>query len=183
MRTNNLSKAAVRDKAATETKDFLVIAAYLFIVFSALLFFKSAILQGEGIDWAPWGLAAVRAAVSAKFILLARAFHLGEGHRSKPLIWETLHKTFAFLLFAIALMVVEEALTGLIHGRAFWESMSNIGGGTIEQRIATFVILFLVFLPMFAFGALGKVMGDKVLVRLFFLERLEFEVVKRRAEA
>lgn len=50
-------------------------------------------------------------------------------------------------------------------------------GGTPEQAIATLVIMFLIFIPLFAFGALGEVMGDKALFRTFFVERLEFEVV------
>jgi hypothetical protein len=42
--------------------------------------------------------------------------------------------------------------------------------------IATMVIIFLVFVPFFAFRALGEVLSDRVLVRLFFVERLAFDI-------
>lgn len=54
--------------------------------------------------------------------------------------------------------------------------------GTSEQMLATVVILFLVFVPIFAFGALSDVMGEKALVRTFFKERLEFAVVNRQPQ-
>ena len=60
--------------------------------------------------------------------------------------------------------------------------MAEIGGGTPEQVVATLVIMFLVFLPLFAFGALGEVMGEKALFRTFFVERLEFEVGNRQGQ-
>jgi hypothetical protein len=39
-----------------------------------------------------------------------------------------------------------------------------------EQVVATLVIMFLVFLPLFAFGALSEVMGEKALFRTFFVK-------------
>jgi len=142
-----------------------------------LAFYKSAILEAESIHWVPWGFAAIKSALAAKFILIGRALHIGEGHRTKPVIWQTLHKSIGFLIVVAGLTVIEEAIVGLIHGRTFLQSMAEVGGGTPEQMIATALILFLVFVPMFAFGALSEVMGEKALSRTFFKERLEFEVV------
>jgi hypothetical protein len=175
-------KAAVRERAESELREFFLIAAYLFIVFSALSFYKSAILDAEGVHWVPWSFALVKAVIAAKFILIGRSLHLGEGHRNKPLIWQTLHKSIAFLMFVAVLTIIEESIVGLIHGQTVWQSLAEIGGGTIEQAIASAVIVFLVFLPMFAFGALGEVMGDKALFHTFFVKRLEFEVVNRQGQ-
>ena len=183
MRTGLPSKAAVRERAKSELKELFYITAYLFVVFSALTFYKSAILEAQGVHWVPWGFAIIKAAVLAKFILIGRALHIGEGHRTKPLIWQTFYKSIAFLILVAGLTVIEEAIVGFIHGQAFWESMAELGGGTPEQVIATAVIMFLVFIPLFAFGALGEVIGEKALLRTFFVERLEFEVVDRQAQA
>jgi hypothetical protein len=182
VRTGIPAKVAIRERAESELKEFFFIAAYLFIVFSALVFFKSAILEAEGVRWVPWGFAIIKAAVSAKFILIGRALRIGEGDSTKPLIWQTLRKSIAFLIFVVVLTIIEEAIVGLIHGRTFWQSMAGLGGGTPEQAIATAVIMFLAFLPMFAFGALGEVMEDKALFRTFFVKRLEFAVVSQQAQ-
>jgi len=130
----------------------------------------------------PWGFAAVKAAVTAKFVLIARAMHLGERFRSKPLIWEAAYRSLVFVLVVVVLTVVEEAIVGAIHGRPMLDSISEIGGGTLMMFIATAVILFLVFLPLSASYALGEVMGEKALFLLFFVERRNFEAVGRAPE-
>ena len=52
--------------------------------------------------------------------------------------------------------------------------MAEVGGGTTEEMIATALVMFLVFLPLFAYGALVEVIGEKSLFRTLFVERLEF---------
>ena len=142
-------------------------------------FLKSAILEAQGVHWGYWGFAAIKALLVAKFILIGRALHIGEGLRTRPLIWQTLHKAIAFTIFVAILTVIEDAAIGMaIHGKTFAQSTADLGGGTLRQMIATEFIVFLVFIPLFAFGALSEVMDDKALVRTFFVERLKFEVVR-----
>lgn len=173
------SKSVVREKVTSELKEMVYLTAYLFVVFAALTFYKSATLEARGIHWVPWGFAIIKALISAKFILIGRALHLGERYRTKPLIWQTLHKSIAFLILVAGLTVIEEAITRVIHGKGLSQSIAEIGGGTHEQMIATLLIMFLVFLPLFAFGALSEVMSEKALFRTFFVKRLEFEVADR----
>ena len=92
-----------------------------------------------------------------------------------------LYKSLIFLVFVIVLTVIEDVVVGFIHGQEFASSIAEIGGGTLSQMIATIVLLFLVLLPLFIYGALDEVMGQKALLRIFLVERLEFEVVKRRS--
>ena len=173
------SKAAIAERAEIEAKELFFLTLYLFIVFSALLFLKSAILEAQGVHWGYWGFAAIKALLVAKFILIGRALHIGEGLRTRPLIWQTLHKAIAFTIFVAILTVIEDAAMGMaIHGKTFAQSTADLGGGTLRQMIATEFIVFLVFIPLFAFGALSEVMEDKALVRTFFVERLKFEVVR-----
>lgn len=179
MGTGTSSKGTVRERAESELKHFFIVTAYLFVVFGTLTFFKSAILEGEGVRWLPWGFAFIKAAVSAKFLLIGYALHIGERYRTKPLIWQTLYKSIVFLAFVAVLTVIEEAVVGFIHGKTLWQSVAEIGGGTPEQAVAILVIMFLVFVPLFAFSTLSEVMGEKELFRTFFVERLEFEAVNR----
>ena len=173
------SKAAIAERAEIEAKELFFLTLYLFIVFSALLFLKSAILEAQGVHWGYWGFAAIKALLVAKFILIGRALHIGEGLRTRPLIWQTLHEAIAFTIFVAILTVIEDAAIGMaIHGKTFAQSTADLGGGTLRQMIATEFIVFLVFIPLFAFGALSEVMEDKALVRTFFVERLKFEVVR-----
>jgi len=161
------------ERITDELKEFVIVAIYLYVSFTALAYLKFAILHAYGIAFAPFGLAAVKALICAKFVLVGRALHVGEHvHRkSRPLIWETLHRSLAFLVLLLFLNALEEATVGLLHGRTIMESISAIGGGTLDQLIATTVIGLLVLIPFFAFRSLGERLGERNLFRLFFGDR------------
>jgi hypothetical protein len=161
-----------RERLATELREFVVLAAYLFICFSALAAFKAAILDAHGVAFAPWAFAAIKAVVSAKFLLVGRMFGFGDGlARKHPLILSTLYRSLIFLALLAVLTVIEEIVMGRLHGESVSSSIANIGGGTVAQMLATSFILLLVLIPWFAFRALGEVIGDETLVRLYFEPR------------
>ena len=183
VRVSQSPQPALRERAKSELKELLWITAYLLVVFSALSFYKSAILAAHGVNWLPWGFALIKAVVLAKFILIGRALHIGEGHRTKPLIWQIFHKSIAFLILVAGFTVIEEVIVGFIHDKTLWESMREVGGGTTEEMVATTIIMFLIFLPLFAYRTLSEVLGDKVLYRILFEERIAFRVAQQRQRA
>src|SRR5262249_25734672 len=155
-----------------ELREFAILATYLFICFTALAAFKAAILKAYGVSFAPWVFAAVKAVVSAKFLLIGRMFGLGDGLAKKyPLILSALYRSFAFLIVLFFLSAVEEILMGRLRGESVADSILSIGGGTLWQLIAASVIMFLVLIPWFAFRALGELIGDETLVGLYFEPR------------
>ena len=70
------SKAIFRE--TDELREFAVVAGYLYVCFAAVLYLKAAILRAQSVAYAPLGLAAIKAAICVKFMLLGRAFHIGE---------------------------------------------------------------------------------------------------------
>jgi hypothetical protein len=165
------SSASFREKAGEELREFIILTAYLYVCFAAVIYFKAAVLQAHGIAYAPLGLAIVKAAICAKFMLVGRVFHIGERFRNLPLIVPTLHRSFVFLLLLAVLTFIEEIVVGAIHGRTVLDSISGIADGTFPQFAATILIMFLILVPYFAFRALGEIVGDKTLVQLFFERR------------
>jgi hypothetical protein len=165
------SKASIGERAVSELKEFLVVAAYLFVCFSALAYLKYAILQAQDVTFAPFGFAAAKALICAKFVSIGHALHLGERHKTRALIWPTLYRSLVFLVLLLVLNIAEEVAVGLIHHRAVMESISEFGGGTIQQLIATSFIVFLVLVPFFAFRSLGEVVGEQNLIRVFLHSR------------
>lgn len=165
-------KPIFRERFKTELREFVILAAYLYVCFTALAAFKAAILQAEGISFAPWAFAALKALLCAKFLLVGRMFGIGDGLASKhPLILSTLYKSVTFLIVLGLLTLLEEILMGYLHGESVAHSLAGMGGGTLWQFIATSVILLLILIPWFAFRALGEVIGDETLVRLYFEPR------------
>jgi hypothetical protein len=138
---------------------------------------KTAVLHAEGIEYAPWGIAIVKAVVLAKFMLLGDAMKIGVRFGARPLIWPTLYKAFAFLVLLIILTVIEEAVVGLFHHQSIAASLSELVGPRLEETLAGYLIMLLVLIPYFAFRVLGEALGEGRLTRMFFVER---ETMARR---
>ena len=128
-------------------------------------------LHSHGVDVAYWGVAIVKAVLLAKFVAIGRALKLGEHKKIGPLIWPTLRKSFAFLVFLIILTVVEEVLVGFFHHRTIGDSLSELFGPRLAETLANILILLLVLIPFFAFEVLADALGEGKLVRMFFVAR------------
>ena len=171
MKPNVSSKASLGERAIDELKEFAVIAAYLFVCFAAVTYFKASILKARDISFTPFGYAVAKALICAKFVSMGHILHLGERFKSLPLIWPTLYKSLYFLALLVVLNALEQVVVGLIHHRAIAHTMADFGGGTLDQLIAESFIGFLILVPFFAFRALGEVVGERDLVQVFFSRR------------
>jgi len=165
------AKASIREKALREIREMAVLTAYLYVCFLALILFKVAVLQAENIHYAPFGLAAVKAVICAKFMMIGHMLHIGERFKNHPLIIPILYKSLVFVLFLVFLTIIEEILTGMIHGGTVAESLAEVADGTLAQMTATSFVVMLILIPYFAFRALGELVGERNLIRLFFKNR------------
>jgi hypothetical protein len=161
-------KATLAQRARRELVEYLVISAYLFVCFGSLLFYKSAILRNEGIEFTAFGLALVKALILGKFILLLQAVKVGEtGDRPGILLVDILKTSFLFLVFLVILNAIEEIGLGLFHGHAVRDVLGEMAGGTLPEAIAVCVLLLLVLIPYFSFRGLASHLGDGVLWKHF----------------
>jgi hypothetical protein len=163
--------ATLHQRALHEFKEFAILAVYLYVTLGSVVLMKTAVLHTEGIEFAPWGIALVKAAVLAKFMLLGSAMKIGDRTTTSPLIWPTLHKAFAFLVLLIVMTTIEEAVVGMFHHQSVATSLGELVGPRLEETIAGFVIMLLVLIPFFAFRVLGEALGEGKLPRMFFVDR------------
>jgi hypothetical protein len=112
-------KAQLKQKAYHELKEFLVIALYLWVVFGFFLLCKSVILNEERISYLAHGVAFINALVLAKFVLIARAFRLGDQANDAPLIYPILLKSALFSVVLSCCKILEDAAVGFFHGNLF----------------------------------------------------------------
>jgi nitrate reductase NapE component len=164
----------LKEKAEHEIKEFLVIALYLWVVLGMFVLYKSVVLTEAGharTDFVAHGLALINALVLAKFMLIARAFHLGERANDAPLIYPTLLKSALFAVVLGCCKVLEEAAVGYFRGKSFSESVADIGGGTLEGILTLTLILFVILIPLVAVGELNRLLPAGKLTQLFFHPR------------
>ena len=171
MATETTPKTTPHQRAVNELKELAIIFVYLYITLGTVIVMKTAVLHDQGITFAPWGIAAVKAALLAKFILLGRAMKLGEGYTTRPLIWPTLHKAFIFLVLLVVLTIFEEVVVGLFHHQSVAASLGELFGAKLYETLAGILIVLLVLIPYFAFHVLDEALGEGTLARMFFVER------------
>ncbi|MEA3149742.1 MAG: hypothetical protein QOD56_681 [Gammaproteobacteria bacterium] len=177
MATETTVKASLQQRAMHEVKEFAILAVYLYITLGAVILMKTAVLHSQGIEFAFWGVAAIKAVVLAKFMLIGNALKIGERNSTRPLIWPTLHKAFGFLVLLIIMTTIEQAIVGLFHRQSIASSLGELVGPRLEETIAGFLIMLLVLIPFFAFRILSDALGEGRLARMFFVER---ESMKRK---
>ncbi|HXW92549.1 MAG TPA: hypothetical protein VEK33_18525 [Terriglobales bacterium] len=162
---------ALKQKAYHEFKNYIVIVLYLWLVFGLLLLYKSVILDEEHISSLSHGIALINALVLGKFVLIARALHLGDTAEEAPLVYPTLLKSASFSIVLAGCKILEDAAIGFYHEKSFSESISNLAGGALKGILTLTLLMFVMFIPFFGFGELQRVLGEVKLVQLFFRRR------------
>lgn len=157
-----------------EFKILAFIFLYLYVIFGVVIFMKAAILHAHGISFTPWGIAAVKAAVMAKFMLMGHALKLGDGDKVGPLIWPTLYGAVTFMLLLVVLTIIEEIVVGFFHGRSVASSLGELSGSHLAETAAGICIILLVLIPYFAFRVLAVSLGSERLIQMFFGDTARF---------
>ncbi len=160
-------QATLAQRARRELYEFLVVSAYLYVCFAALIFYKASILHSEGIEFTAFGLAIVKALILGKFLLLLEALKIGEDKKhARSALANILTKSLLFSLLLFAMTVVEELIVGHIHGRASREVLREIAGGTWQQALAVAILLFLILIPFFGYQEIAARLGKGKLSKL-----------------
>jgi hypothetical protein len=161
----------MRARALSELREYLALSVYLWICFGALLILKSAILEARGVTYLPYGLAAIKALVSAKFLMVALVAGARRNRAGERLIVAIGRKTVLMLLILLILTAIEEAVMAAIHGHSIQGAIAGMVGGTPQQLAAMMLVMALILLPYVAYRTLGDAMGEDRLHRLLFDRR------------
>ena len=104
-------------------------------------------------------------------MLVAQELHLADQFKGAPLIYPTLFKSAVFAIILGFFKILEEWALGWYHGKSFSESMTSIGGGTLNGILSIVLLLAVLLIPFFGFTELRRVFGEDKLVKLFFTSR------------
>jgi hypothetical protein len=156
---NATPKRSLKSRLADELRKFLMIFAYLWIVFSVFLLHEWAVLASNHISFTFYGLALVNALILSKIVLIAEAFGFAERLDDKPLVYPIAFKSIAFAALLMGAYIAEEIAVGLFHGKTVAESVPLIGGGGAIGVLTVSAILCIALIPFFAFREIARVVG------------------------
>jgi hypothetical protein len=157
-------------KIISETKKFLGMAVYLWLMFGLFALHESIVLEQHQISYKFYGFAIINSLILAKVMLVAEDLHLGERFKDKPLVYPILYKAVLFAIVLICFDLAEEVLVGLIKGKTLAQSIPDIGGGSVRGVFFVGVIFSVALIPFFAIREIGRVIGTRELHSLIFAD-------------
>jgi hypothetical protein len=166
--TADIEKPSRAAKLRHELTRYAIVSLYLYVCFGALILFKWGVLRAHDVDYAPWGIAAVKALIVGKFILIGQAMRLGKTHRGQPLIANIAYRVLLFAAFILVLTFIEELVKAALHGEPMSAALSDIARGGWLQIVAACLLLCLILTPYFGLGAIDDALGEDRLRRMFF---------------
>jgi hypothetical protein len=141
---------------------------YLAVFFGAFAWYRRFVLAGYGIDYLQYGTAIVEAMILGKVILIGEALGLSRGLKNKPLIYPTLHKAVLFTLFVGVFAIIEEIVAAVLRGKGVAGGLDELRGKDKDEILSRCLVMFLAFIPFFAFKELAMKLGEGTLGGLFF---------------
>jgi hypothetical protein len=161
-------KKSLRAKAVEELIKFLILFAYLWIIFLVFFVHEWIVLAHNHIGFRFYGLAAINSLVLAKIMLIAEDMRFTKVFERGSLVSPIAYKSALFSVLLISAYLLEEVVVGAFRGKVVAESFPRIGDGTAWGILAVAFILCLALVPFFAFREMARVMGPANFRALIF---------------
>lgn len=163
-----MSERTLKERARDELRNYAVVAAYLYVCFAVLLFYESTLLPREGGGFVLHGLAAIKALVLGKFILIGEAIGVGTHLQVGTLAKRIASRSLLLLVVLIVLSVIEELVVGRVHGHSLAETVAGYEQRSRIAMLARCLLMLLILVPLITAKELNRALGPGVLRRMLF---------------
>jgi hypothetical protein len=160
MASESTKAVSLKQKAAREIEEYLVVTLFLFALLGALTAYRRLLMSEVGLSYLHYGYAAIEALVLAKIILIGEVLHLGERFQDKPLIVVALYKSLVFGVLALAAHALEHVIHALVKGESPTAALARLAAQPGEVG-AYALVLFVAFVPFFSLQEAGRLLGDE----------------------
>lgn len=164
------ARSGLPQRLSHEMKQFVVIFLYLGLLIGAFNTYRWLLMAEYHIGYFVYGYSLIEALVLAKVILVGESLGIGERFADRPLIFPTLYKTMLFALCVLVLGILEHLITGFLHGKGLGGIFQEVVRGRYEF-LGRILIMFVAFIPFFAFRETMRALGEVKLFDLFFRRR------------
>jgi hypothetical protein len=175
MNSPGKKKGSLKKKLFDEMFEYWINVIYLILVFAAFTQYRRFILAAYDITYTNYWVAVIEALVLAKVIMVGDVARLGRGLGKKSLIYPTLFKTVIFSLFVGAFTLIEQGVKNLWSGKELSASLVIFFGKGYHELLAECLVVFVAFIPFFAFRELGRVLGEGKIWTFFFQRSADHE--------
>jgi hypothetical protein len=172
LRVNNSDQdPGLEQKIAYELQRFMTVFLYLALLIGAFNTYRWLLMAEYHVGYFVYGYGLLEALALAKIVVVGESLHLGERFSHRPLIVPSLYKAMLFGIIVLAFSLIEHLITGFLHGQNLAEIFSELHSRKGYEILARILVMFVAFIPFFAFREAGRALGRVKLFELFFRSR------------
>ena len=161
-----MSEPGIRERAREELRSYAVIAAYLYACLAVLVLYEDVLLRQEGGRLLPHGIAAIKALVLGKFILIGEAVGVGTRLGATTLAARVAVRSLLMLMLLVVLTVIEELVVGAVHGHSLAETLAEYERRSLLAMAAKCLLTLLILVPLITAKEISRALGPGVLRRI-----------------
>ena len=165
------SKRNIKQAIVEEAQKALALSIYFGIWFCALAFLAATALDERPIPLTIFGFAIVKAAITAKFMLIGQAIVPIKVSKHHGIVRSLVIESFIYLAIVLALNYIEAGIDGLIHGKSFFQSLAAFGQSDPLKILAMSIVYWLIVVPYLIFTGTLLLMGKNDFIALLFGNR------------
>jgi hypothetical protein len=165
------AKSDIKERIRHEMREYAIVAGYLFVCFSAVALYKSAVLESFGVRLLPLGIAATKALILGKFLLIIGAVGARTNLPSRSWMQSVPMKTLACFVSLLVLLALEEALVGWFKGHTISQTLAEHKDRSLHEMLAECLLLLLMLFPLIAAHELRRTLGEESVRNLLRGER------------
>jgi hypothetical protein len=154
-------KETGRERLVEELKKYGLISLYLYLCFSVLLLYKSAILDAQGVEYLPFGLALAKALILGKFILIGDAISVGARSKQHPLLYRIAWKSIAFLVILLVFVAIEELIVGWFHDKTVAQVAAEFLDRSWIEKMAPSALMLMILVPLVTATEMYRTFGPQ----------------------
>jgi hypothetical protein len=158
-----------KSKIVDEMVEYFLNVVYLAFFLVAFTWYRRLILAEYAISYSNYWVPLIEAAVLAKVIMVGDLMRLGRRRlESTPLLMPSLYRTVVFSALVGVFSVLEHTGRALFQGKGLTEGLTELASKGRYELLAQCVVIFVAFVPFFAFKELEEVIGKERLRGLFW---------------
>ena len=170
---NSAPAHSFKDKAKEEFVKALQLTVYFGAWFCAIAFLAATSLDERPIPLSIFGFALFKAAVCAKFMLVAQAFFPITVDKKNGIVSSLIMESLIYLLVVLGLNYLEAGVHGLIDGKEFLISMMEFGKSNPLRVVAMSIVYWLIVWPYLLLMGMSLMLGTHATLEILFGNKTE----------
>jgi len=165
---NSAPMHTFKQKAKEEFVKAFQLTVYFGTWFCAIAFLGAASLDESPIPLSIFGFALFKAAICAKFMLLAQVAFPIKVNKTDGIVGSLFLESVIYLLVVLGLNYLEAGVHGLIHGKAFLASMAEFGQSNPLRVVAMSIVYWLIVWPYLLLTGMSLMLGSPATLEILF---------------